>query len=94
MKFIHESNRIYAQNTTGDVIAEITFPPCGENTVNIDHTFVSDTLRGQGIAEKLMEATCVYLQADGRKVLLSCSYAQKWFQSHPEKEDLLARPDP
>ncbi|MDR2678778.1 MAG: N-acetyltransferase [Zoogloeaceae bacterium] len=90
MEFIHESNRIYAQDAAGEIIAEVTFPAREGNTVDIDHTFVSDTLRGQGVAGKLMEAAYARLQADGRKARLSCDYAQKWFQSHPEKGDVLA----
>ena len=51
MSFVKEKNRItYVQN--GEMLAEITFPALenDENTVNIDHTFVNDVLRGQGVA--------------------------------------------
>ena len=39
MNYIIESNRIYAKDDTGKVIAEITFPNDGD-TYCIDHTFV------------------------------------------------------
>jgi predicted GNAT family acetyltransferase len=90
MEFIHESNRIYAQDEAGAVIAEITFPLRGEGLVAIDHTFVADSLRGQGVAGKLMAACHAQLSADGRKALPVCSYAVQWFQAHPEKTDIVA----
>lgn len=34
---------------------EVTFPPIDEDTVNINHTFVDSSLRGMGMAGKLME---------------------------------------
>ena len=50
MEFIYEANRIYINDEEGKMIAEITFP-----LVDIDHTYVSNVLRGQGIAGKVME---------------------------------------
>ena len=55
MNFIEESNRIYCKDSQGKVIAEVTFPDIRYHVVNLDHTFVDDSLRGQGIAGKLME---------------------------------------
>lgn len=90
MSFVKEKNRItYVQN--GEMLAEITFPALenDENTVNIDHTFVNDVLRGQGVAGTLMEQTVEVLRADGRKAIATCSYAKKWFEKHPEAKDVL-----
>mgnify|MGYP000848478914 CR=1 FL=1 len=55
MDFIEESNRIYCKDSQGKVIAEVTFPDIRYHVVNLDHTFVDDSLRGQGVAGKLME---------------------------------------
>ena len=90
MAFVKENNRItYVQN--GEMLAEITFPAFGEdgNVVNIDHTFVNDLLRGQGVAGTLMEQTVELLRQDGRKAVATCSYAKKWFEKHPEAKDVL-----
>ena len=45
MNYITETNRIYASNENGTLIAEVTFPKTGDNTVDINHTFVDDSLR-------------------------------------------------
>ena len=55
MEFHIETNRIYAEDPSGRLLAEVTFPPLDEGTVIIDHTFVDASLRGQGIAGKLLE---------------------------------------
>ena len=52
--FHEESGRIYAEDENGKVIAEIVFPEVRPGVCEIMHTYVDDTLRGQGIAGKLM----------------------------------------
>jgi len=44
MDFKTEQNRIYAEDPTGKVIAEITFP-VKDGIATIDHTFVDESLR-------------------------------------------------
>ena len=89
MNYIADTNRIYANDENGVLIAEVTFPKTGDNTVDIDHTFVDGSLRGQGVAGKLLELAAKELRSTGRKAVLSCSYAIKWFEKHPEEADLL-----
>lgn len=50
-----EENRLYAEDVDGALLAETTFPPAGEGVVDIDHTYVDESLRGQGIAGQMME---------------------------------------
>ena len=85
MEFIYESNRIYMNDDKGELIAEITFPLVGENIVDIDHTYVSNVLRGQGIAGKLMVEALKVIEKNGWTANTSCSYADYWKAEHPEK---------
>lgn len=91
MLFIHENNKIYMNDDNNHMIAVVTFPKEGDNTVNIDHTYVDDSLRGQGIAGKMMEETVKQLRESNLKAKLSCSYAVKWFEEHPECADVVVR---
>ncbi len=91
MDFIYEANRIYAEDESGKLLAEITFPAIDEKTVNMNHTFVDDSLRGQGVAGKLMTAAVETLRAQGKKVSPTCSYAVHWFEKHTDQQDLLER---
>ncbi|WP_312642115.1 GNAT family N-acetyltransferase [Hydrogenoanaerobacterium sp.] len=90
MHFIIENSRIYYNDESGKLVAEVTFPAESVHVANINHTFVDDSLRGQGIASKLMEAAVQKLRSDGKKVHPTCPYAVSWFQKHPEHADLLA----
>jgi hypothetical protein len=97
MDFIEQPNRIYAVNGSGTPVASISFPNRSNTEspvqlVEINHTFVDDSLRGQGVASKLVEAAVAKLRREHKKAYVTCSYAQKWFQNHPEAADVLAEP--
>lgn len=88
MNFINETNRIYAKDESGKVIAEVTFPNISDQTVDINHTFVDDSLRGQGVAGDLLEAAASMLRQQHKKAYPTCSYAVKWFEKHIEYADI------
>ncbi|MEM1485919.1 GNAT family N-acetyltransferase [Oscillospiraceae bacterium PP1C4] len=88
MEFIVQPDRIFMQDESDKLIAEVTFPGY-DNVVTINHTFVDESLRGQGIAEKLMEAVAQKLRHEHKKAILTCSYAIKWFETHAEYADIL-----
>jgi predicted GNAT family acetyltransferase len=89
MNFTYNPNQIAYFHSDNNLLAEVTFPNVDENTVDINHTFVDDSLRGQGVAGKLMEATALYLRSQGKKAVLTCSYAISWFEKHKEYQDIL-----
>lgn len=88
MIFQHEPGRVYANDPSGAILAEVTFPFVA-NVANINHTYVDSSLRGQGIADKLLTAAVEQIRSAGCKARPTCSYAVKWFEDHPEHSDLL-----
>jgi predicted GNAT family acetyltransferase len=93
MNFKYETNRIYLEDAEGKVIAEVTYPDVNEQLVNINHTFVDDTLRGQGIAGMLMEAAAAQLKKENKRAVLTCSYAVKWFEKNEQYKELIKKID-
>ena len=89
MEFQREDGRIYAMDAD-KLIAEVTFPT-RDGVADIDHTFVDDSLRGQGVAGQLVRAAADQIRADGNRARVTCSYARAWFARHPEEADLLVR---
>ena len=77
-EFRTEENRIYLKDDDGKVIAEITFPETAEGEFTINRTFVDESLRGQGIASKLVKAAVDEIESRGGTVKATCSYAVKW----------------
>lgn len=90
MQFQETDGRIWAEDQAGKLVAEITFPETRPGVADIDHTFVDASLRGQGAAGRLVEAAVAQLRRRDMKAVPTCSYAQRWFQNHPEQGDLLA----
>jgi hypothetical protein len=85
-------NRIYSEAEDGSLLAEVTFPYLSGRRAEINHVFVDETLRGQGIAGLLMETAYEHLKRRRRTVVATCPYAISWFAKHPEKQDILAQP--
>lgn len=83
MEFKTEKDRIYVSDSSGKLIAEVTFPT-KDGVSTIDHTFVDPSLRGEGIAGKLVKAAAEKILKDGNKIAARCPYAVSWFQKHPE----------
>lgn len=89
-RFTTSEDAICYVDEEGHVLAEVTFPACGAGVVDIDHTFVDPSLRGQGVAGELMRRVVDALRARGLRARTSCSYAATWFNRHPEHADLRA----
>jgi len=89
MHFQTRPDRIWLEDPSGKEIAYVSFPAREEGVVSVDHTVVDASLRGQGVAGQLLEALAAQLRSDGRKAIVQCVYAAKWFSQHPEEADLL-----
>jgi len=80
--FKEEAERIFIEDDDGTVIAEIDFPNMGNNRYVITHTFVDESLRGQGIASKLVEMAIEKIEKAGGKYDATCSYAKAWIEKN------------
>lgn len=83
------NDRIVKYNEKKEMVAFVTFSFPADQIIDVEHTFVDDSLRGQGIAGKLMLSLVDYLRSTGKKAKLSCSYAVSWFEKHPEYKDFV-----
>ncbi len=83
MDFQIENTRIFSVDESGKLLAEITFPK-EEKGYCINHTFVDESLRGQGIASKLVEMAVAEIKKQEGEVTAICPYAVKWLEKHPQ----------
>ena len=79
--FQKEKCRFYMEDENGKLIAEVTFPETEPGVFTIDHTFVDSSLRGQGIASKLVQAAVDTIHCQGGKVKATCPYAENWLST-------------
>lgn len=89
LELLKSPGRLYLDDDAGNTIAEITWEetgpgPDGRPLCCIDHTYVDDSLRGQGIAGQLVQAAVDEIRAAGAVPEATCSYAVVWLEKHPE----------
>lgn len=89
MQFQYDTNRVFLTDEQNKLLAEVTFDTLSDTSVDITHTFVDDSLRGQGMAGKIMAATAEYLKQQQKQIKCTCSYAQHWFAKHEEYQNIL-----
>lgn len=89
MDFKENSEKIWLENEEGKVVAYVEFPEIN-GVANVMHTVVDKSLRGQGIAGKLLTALVEKMEREGRKLELTCSYAIDWFEKNKGHENVLA----
>lgn len=81
MIFIKEEDRMFIEDHD-KIVAEIKYKKKDKKTYDIYSTYVSDSLRGQGIGAMLVEAAVTDLEKKGYNVVASCSYAKKWLEKN------------
>jgi len=60
------------------------------NTWVFNHTYVPPAFRGRGVAAKLARAALELARSRGKKVIPTCCFIAKYFETSPEFLDLLS----
>ena len=76
MEYLTEKHRIYVVEN-GEEVGEVTFPE-RDGVYVINHTYVDDRYRGQGIASELVRRAVEEIERRGGKMEATCSYALLW----------------
>lgn len=71
-------------------LAEMTYSKAGDKLLIIDHTEVSDTLRGKGAGKQLVTAAVEHARKNQLKILPLCPFAKSVFDKTPQFEDVLS----
>ena len=74
----------------GEWVAEMTYVRTGENEITIDHTEVDESLRGEGIGEKLVEEGVKFARENNLRVIATCPFTRKVINENPAYHDVLA----
>lgn len=89
LNIVKEGNGYVHRNEDGRMVAEITFHPKENGVIVADHTYVDPELRGQGVAEKLLDHLVSEAEANGQKIEALCSYVAQRFETEPDKFDYI-----
>lgn len=73
----------------GEVLAEMTFSKVGSTQLIIDHTAVSEKLKGQGVGRKMLDKIVEMVRERGLKVIPLCPFAKSVFDKDESIRDVL-----
>lgn len=91
MQYLEGNNRFYVPGPEGeDDVAEMTFRREGDDLAIIDHTYVNENYRREGIADHLFDLVVEKMRLEGRKIAPVCPYARKQFDKRKDLQTLLA----
>lgn len=85
----NNKNGAFFVEEAGVRLAEMTYVWSGEGKFIIDHTEVSEKLKGQGVGKKLVMAAVEYARSNGYKIMPLCPFAKRVFDTTPELNDVL-----
>ena len=74
-----KNGEFFLLDEKGNKIAELTYFFVDHHTINANHTYVSETLRGQGIADKLYQELVAFVRRENLTLRPTCRYiVKKW----------------
>jgi uncharacterized protein len=78
-----ERSRFVLSLSDGD--AELLYAPFSEDILDLQHTEVPPSGRGQGVGDALVRAALAYAGERGLRVIATCPYVRDWLRRHPEE---------
>lgn len=73
----------------GNILAEMTYTMPSQEKMIIDHTEVSDELRGQNVGYQLVHTAVEYARTHHLTIIPLCPFANAVFKKKPEYADVL-----
>lgn len=84
LKLENNGKGAFVLDEAGERLAEMAIGISGGN-LTVYHTEVSDKLKGQGVASKLLATMVDYARQHKLKVIALCPYVLAQFKRHPEQ---------
>ncbi len=84
LKLENNGKGAFVLEEAGERLAEMAIGISGGN-LTVYHTEVSDKLKGQGVASKLLATMVDYARQHKLKVIALCPYVLAQFKRHPEQ---------
>ena len=70
-------------------LAEMVYVMAGPKKMIIEHTEVDESLKGQGVGVKLLEALVDFVRKEEIKVIPLCPFANATFKKRQDLQDVL-----
>ena len=93
-RLIRTERNVYIGESQADPLAKIDFSRSTDGTYVIQHTYVSETLTGQGVGRLLVQEVVDLARESGHKILPLCPYARRVLTKDPTSQDVVAELPP
>ncbi|MCG6504609.1 GNAT family N-acetyltransferase [Kingella sp. SNUBH-2017] len=81
LQFVREAQALVHRDEAGKLLAEAKWRRLNAHTIEVFHTHVDDSLRGQGAGNQLLDAMEKLAAQEGWSVRASCPFAQRRFSA-------------
>ena len=85
----HKGKGAWVIERDGKTLAELSYTTAGSRVI-LDHTDVSDALRGTGSGKKLVIAAAQWARESNVKLMPLCPFAKSVFDKTPDIRDVLS----
>jgi uncharacterized protein len=65
--------------------AQLLYAMFGDDVLNLQHTEVPPSAKGQGVGDALVRHVLAYACERGLRVMATCPYVQAWLRRHPDE---------
>lgn len=79
----------YIGDNENDPLAEMAFVRSSDKLIIIDHTYVSEELKGQGVGNKLLDALTEWARSEDKKIIPLCPFAKAQMEKDSKYHDLI-----
>ncbi len=74
----------------GSRVAELTYRRSNAALITINHTGVDSSLKGQGVARRLLDAAVIWARESHTKIISACPFSTAQFSKDADIRDVLA----
>ena len=87
-KIVGNKGLFFVENE-GNILAEMVYSMPSPEKMIIEHTEVSDELKGQHVGQQLVHTAVEYARKHNMKIIPLCPFAYSVFKRKPEYSDVL-----
>ena len=81
---------LFYVESNGNIMAEMVYTMSSPEKMIIEHTEVSEELKGQNVGYQLVHTAVEYARTHNIKIIPLCPFAHAVFKKKPEYADVLA----
>ena len=85
-----EGTRRFEARLGGETVGYMSYERSADGVLELTHTVVAPSARGQGVGEALVRAALDQIRESGERVIPSCPFVAEYLKEHPDDQALVA----